>query len=118
MGNRLRLFFFRRNEGVWIIMPKTTGQKVLFGLLMSFFMVLAMELYNTGLRNGGLTNAGILEVLRELPLMFVLCFLTSTAGGAPGVASGRRPGPVRHDGLRHVPGHEPLGHCALPAARR
>ena len=74
MGNRLRLFFFRRNEGVWIIMPKTTGQKVLFGLLMSFFMVLAMELYNTGLRNGGLTNAGILEALRELPLMFVLCW--------------------------------------------
>lgn len=83
MGNRLRLFFFRRNEGVWIIMPKTTGQKVLFGLLMSFFMVLAMELYNTGLRNGGLTNAGILEALRELPLMFVLCFLTSTVAGEP-----------------------------------
>ena len=58
MGNRLRLFFFRRNEGEGIIMPKTTGQKMLFGLLMSFFMVLAMELYNTGLRNGGLTNAG------------------------------------------------------------
>ena len=64
-------------------MPKTTGQKVLFGLLMSFFMVLAMELYNTGLRNGGLTNAGILEALRELPLMFVLCFLTSTVAGEP-----------------------------------
>ena len=64
-------------------MPKTTGQKILFGLLMSFFMVLAMELYNTGLRNGGLTNAGILEALRELPLMFVLCFLTSTVAGEP-----------------------------------
>ena len=64
-------------------MPKTTGQKMLFGLLMSFFMVLAMELYNTGLRNGGLTNAGIPEALRELPLMFVLCFLTSTVAGEP-----------------------------------
>ena len=64
-------------------MPKTTGQKVLFGLLMSFFMVLAMELYNTGLRNGGLTNAGILGALRELPLMFALCFLTSTVVGDP-----------------------------------
>ena len=41
-------------------MPKTTVQKVIFGLLMSFFMVLAMELYNTGLRMGELTNAGIL----------------------------------------------------------
>ena len=49
-------------------MPKTTVQKVIFGLLMSFFMVLAMEMYNTGLRNGGLTNAGILNALRELPL--------------------------------------------------
>ena len=29
-------------------MPKTTVQKVIFGLLMSFFMVLAMEMYNTG----------------------------------------------------------------------
>ena len=64
-------------------MPKTTVQKVIFGLLMSFFMVLAMEMYNTGLRNGGLTNAGILNALRELPLMFALCFLTSTVGGEP-----------------------------------
>ena len=53
-------------------MPKTTVQKVIFGLLMSFFMVLAMEMYNTGLRNGGLTNAGILNALRELPLMFAM----------------------------------------------
>ena len=64
-------------------MPTTTGQKILFGLLMSFFMVLAMELYNTGLRNGGLTNAGILEALGELPQMLGLCFLTSTALGDP-----------------------------------
>ena len=64
-------------------MPKTTVQKVIFGLLMSFFMVLAMEMYNTGLRNGGLTNAGILNALRELPLMFALCFLTSTVVGEP-----------------------------------
>lgn len=64
-------------------MPKTTVQKVIFGLLMSFFMVLAMEMYNTGLRNGGLTNAGLLNALRELPLMFALCFLTSTVVGEP-----------------------------------
>ena len=83
MGNRLRLFFFRRNEGVWIIMQKTTGQKVLFGLLMSFFMVLAMELYNTGLRMGGLTNAGIPIALRELLWMFPLCFVTSCFVGDP-----------------------------------
>ena len=64
-------------------MPKTTVQKVIFGLRMSFFMVLAMEMYNIGLRNGGLTNAGILNALRELPLMFALCFLTSTVVGEP-----------------------------------
>lgn len=69
-------------------MPKTTVQKVIFGLLMSFFMVLAMEMYNTGLRNGGLTNAGILNALRELPLMFALCFLTSTVVGEPLAAGG------------------------------
>ena len=46
-------------------------------------MVLAMEMYNTGLWNGGLTNAGILNALRELPLMFALCFLTSTVVGEP-----------------------------------
>ena len=108
-------------------MPKTTVQKVIFGLLMSFFMVLAMEMYNTGLRNGGLTNAGILNALRELPLMFVLpdqhsCRRTpgrppgGTAGSAPGVALCRRSGPVRHDGVRHVSGHEPMGYGDLPAA--
>ena len=64
-------------------MPKTTGQKILFGLLMSFFMVLAMELYNTGLRMGGLTNAGIPAALRELLYMFPLCFVTSYFVGDP-----------------------------------
>ena len=64
-------------------MPKTTGQKILFGLLMSFFMVLAMELYNTGLRMGGLTNAGIPVALRELLCMFPLCFVTSCFVGDP-----------------------------------
>lgn len=109
-------------------MPKTTVQKVIFGLLMSFFMVLAMEMYNTGLRNGGLTNAGILNALRELPLMFALCFLTSTVVGEPLAArlAARLAVPrewpfaavlaVRHDGVRHVSGHEPMGYGDLPAA--
>lgn len=64
-------------------MPKTTGQKLFFGLLMSCFMVLAMELYNTGLRHGGLTNTGMLEALGELPLMLGICFFTSTLVGEP-----------------------------------
>lgn len=41
-------------------MPKTKPEELVYGLLMTLFMVLAMELYNTGLRMGGLTNAGIL----------------------------------------------------------
>ena len=64
-------------------MPKTKTQGFLFGLLMAFFMVLAMELYNTGLRNGGLTNAGILSALRELPLIYLICVATSTVLGEP-----------------------------------
>ena len=111
-------------------MPKTTVQKVIFGLLMSFFMVLAMEMYNTGLRNGGLTNAGILNALRELPLMFALCFLTSTVVGEPLAArlAARLAVPREWpfaavlarsaiDGVRHVSGHEPMGYGDLPAAR-
>ena len=39
-----------------------------------------------------------------------------TAGSAPGVALCRRSGPVRHDGVRHVSGHEPMGYGDLPAA--
>ena len=39
-------------------MPKTKFQEFVYGVLMTFFMVLAMELYNTGLRTGELTNAG------------------------------------------------------------
>ena len=34
-------------------MPKTKFQEFVYGVLMTFFMVLAMELYNTGLRTGG-----------------------------------------------------------------
>lgn len=110
-------------------MPKTTVQKVIFGLLMSFFMVLAMEMYNTGLRNGGLTNAGILNALRELPLMFALCFLTSTVVGEPLAArlaarlAVPREWPFTAVLARSAmtvcvmcPGHEPMGYGDLPAA--
>lgn len=41
-------------------MPKAKLEELVYGLLMTLFMVLAMELYNTGLRMGELTNAGIL----------------------------------------------------------
>ena len=56
-------------------MPRTKFQEVIYAILMTFFMVLAMELYNTGLRMGGLTNQGILMALGEMPIMFPICFI-------------------------------------------
>lgn len=56
-------------------MPKTKLEELVYGLLMTLFMVLAMELYNTGLRMGGLTNAGILAALPETLIIFPICFV-------------------------------------------
>lgn len=58
-------------------MPKTKFQGIVFGLLMSFFMVLAMELYNTGLRMGGLTNQGILLSFQDIGIILPICFFMS-----------------------------------------
>lgn len=41
---------------------------------MTFFMVAAMELYNTGLRMHGLTNAGILYTFHEMIINFPMAF--------------------------------------------
>lgn len=91
-------------------MPKTTVQKVIFGLLMSFFMVLAMEMYSLSLRNGG-RRAGILNALRAAA--DVCAVLPDQHGrrtpgrppgarlAVPGSGPCRRSGPVRHD-VRHV----------------
>lgn len=56
-------------------MPKTKFQELIYGVLMTFFMVLAMELYNTGLRMGGLTNAGFPIAFQEMAIMFPICFV-------------------------------------------
>lgn len=56
-------------------MPKTKFQEFIYGVLMTFFMVLAMEFYNTGLRMHGLTNAGLLAALKEMTVMFPICFV-------------------------------------------
>lgn len=56
-------------------MPRTKFQEFIYGVLMTFFMVLAMELYNTGLRMHGLTNAGILLALKEMLVIFPVCFV-------------------------------------------
>lgn len=56
-------------------MPKTRFQEVIYGLIMTFFMVAAMELYNTGLRMHGLTNAGILYAFHEMIIIYPICFI-------------------------------------------
>lgn len=61
-------------------MPRNPFQEVVYGLFMSFFMVMAMELYNTGLRLGELTAAGFFHVLGELWFMLPICFCTSFFG--------------------------------------
>ena len=56
-------------------MPKTKFQEFIYGLLMTFFMVLAMEFYNTGLRMGQMSNAGFLIAFEEMRIMFPVCFV-------------------------------------------
>lgn len=56
-------------------MPKTKFQEFVYGLMMTFFMVLAMEFYNAGLREGALTAAGMLDALKEMRIMFPVCFV-------------------------------------------
>ena len=77
-------------------MPQTRSQRIVFGLLMSLFMSIGMELYNNAwkmgmnLAPGGFSNisyAVVPEVARELvfivPLVFVL---SSTYGNRLGAA--------------------------------
>ena len=56
-------------------MPKTKFQELIYGLMMTFFMVLAMEFYNTGLRMGQMTNAGFLAAFQEMIFMLPICFV-------------------------------------------
>lgn len=56
-------------------MPKTKFQEFIYGALMTFFMVFAMELYNTGLKNHGLSNADFLPACKETAIIFPICFI-------------------------------------------
>lgn len=58
-------------------MPKNRFQEIIFTLLMAFFMVLAMEIYNTALLAGGMSNSCFVHALSEIPFMLPLCFVTS-----------------------------------------
>ncbi len=56
-------------------MPKTKFQEFIYGVLMTFFMVIAMELYNAGLRDGRLTYSALPNALSEMRFMFPICFV-------------------------------------------
>lgn len=58
-------------------MPRTKFQEVVFALLMCFFMVLAMEVYNTAFRLGGMSNTCWLPALWEMRMMLPTCFIMS-----------------------------------------
>ncbi len=63
-------------------MPKTKKQKVLFSILMSFIMVYGMEVYNSALRNGGMTNSQfLLPVGQVIWLMLTVIVLETLIGG-------------------------------------
>ena len=56
-------------------MPKTKLQEWIYGLLMTFFMVLAMELYNTALRAGEMSYAAFPIAFSEMRIMYPVCFV-------------------------------------------
>lgn len=58
-------------------MPKNRFQEIIFTILMAFFMVLAMEIYNTALLQGGMSNSCFIHAFSEIPFMLPLCFATS-----------------------------------------
>lgn len=64
-------------------MPKSGFQKVVFGTLMALAMVYGMEVYNAGLRTGGLSKACFQIPFGELLLLGVVVFLLQAAVGAP-----------------------------------
>ena len=71
-------------------MPKTTVQQIIFGLLMSYFMAIGMEIYNTAINSGVTQLAGgfsalsyevILDALKEASYMGIIVFIISELFG-------------------------------------
>lgn len=71
-------------------MPKTKGQGVVFGIIMSIFMAYGMEVYNVAIKMGytlmpgGLSNMKnevFLEALKEAAYMWVFVFIFSNLFG-------------------------------------
>ena len=58
-------------------MPKTRFQSIVFALLMVIFMVVAMEFYNQGLMDGGLSWEAMERSIHEMKFMIPICFVMS-----------------------------------------
>ena len=83
-------------------MPKTKFQEFIYGVIMTFFMVIAMELYNAGLRAGELTYSAFPTALWEMRIMFPKRS-SSPCHHSPGM----------HHRLLHVSHYELLGNINL-----
>lgn len=63
-------------------MPRTKLQEIVYAVLMTLFMVLAI----TRLRMGGMTNAGFFTAFSEMRIMVPVCFVMgifSWSGSSP-----------------------------------
>lgn len=56
-------------------MPKTHFQEFIYGILMTFFMVVAMELYNSAVIADMLSVPFYVNAFREFLIMFPVCFV-------------------------------------------
>ena len=63
-------------------MPQTKTQGAVFGLLMSYFMALGMEVANVAHKLGAMSNAVFLPTLKETAFMGAIVFVVSTLYGS------------------------------------
>lgn len=63
-------------------MPQTKTQGAVFGLLMSYFMALGMEVANVAHKLGAMSNAVFLPALKETVFMGVIVFVVSMLYGS------------------------------------
>ena len=63
-------------------MPQTKTQGAVFGLLMSYFMALGMEVANVAHKLGAMSNVVFLPALKETAFMGAIVFVVSTLYGS------------------------------------
>ena len=63
-------------------MPQTKTQGAVFGLLMSYFMALGMEVANVAHKLGAMSNAVFLPTLKETAFMGAIVFVVSMLYGS------------------------------------